>query len=435
MPTRREMIKSAAVLTVSAAATEAALGAPRTKAATMHRVPFEIHEKVRVGFIGCGGRGGGLFNDLLNIPNVEIKATCDVVGERAERFAARAASKGQKMPEIYTKGERDFERLCARDDIDIVYSATPWDWHVPTAVCAMEHGKHAAIEVPTALTLAECWKLVDTSERTRRHCVQLENCCYGHTEMLVKNMVKKGLFGEIVHGEAAYLHDLRGLLLADESEGLWRRFPHINRNGNLYPTHGLGPVAQYMGIHDGDRFTKLVSMSSVERGLTEYRDANLPKGSPKRKEIYKCGDINTSLIQTALGRTIVLQHTVTLPRPYSRLNIVTGTKGTFMDYPARFYVEGQEGGEDWADIDKYKQYEDPLWQKEGEMARKLGGHGGMDFIMNYRLMECLHLGIAPDMDVYDAAAWSAPGPLSELSVAKNSTSIDFPDFTRGKWKV
>jgi len=434
---RRDLLKSAATVSVAGvigATVEPTVAPAATAAETMMGVPFEKRAVVRVGFIGLGGRGSGVIMDLANIPGVEIKAVCDVVGARAQNAANRIEKLGQKRPQVYAAGDHDYENLCSRDDLDLVYIATPWDWHVPMAICAMERGKHAAVEVPAATTLADCWKLVDTSERTRKHCIQLENCCYGYTERMVLNMCKKGLFGELLHGEAAYNHDLRSLLLADSGEGLWRRVPHIKRNGNLYPTHGLGPVAQYMNVHKGDRFTRLVSMSSKSVSLAEYRDAHVPADSPKRKEVYKCGDMNTSLIQTAQGRTIILQHTVTLPRPYSRLNVIEGSKGIFMDYPARFYLEGQKGGEDFVGPEVYKEYEDPLWQKEGDMARKLGGHGGMDYIMSFRLIECFHNGLTPDINVYDAAAWSAPGPLSEESIQKGSSGITFPDFTRGKWK-
>jgi predicted dehydrogenase len=301
------------------------------------------------------------------------------------------------------------------------------------AVFAMEQGKHAATEVPAAGTLADCWRLVDTSERTHRHCVMLENCCYGDSEMMVLNMARQGLFGELTHGEAAYIHDLRDELFSDAGEGLWRRTEHTERDGNLYPTHGLGPVAQYMGINRGDRFETLVSLSSLERGLSVYRARHVPRDSPKWRERYVCGDINTSVLRTRLGRTVMLQHDTVSPRPYSRHNLLSGTKGTFAGYPDRIFLDGQS--QDWEDADKYREkYRHPLWQKSGEMARKLGGHGGMDFIMAYRLIESIRQGEAPDMDVYDAAAWSAPGPLSVLSVANGGASVEFPDFTRGGWQ-
>ena len=343
--------------------------------------------------MGVGGRGSGLLNDLLNIPGVEVPAICDLRPDHAERGAKRVERAGQPKPEIYAGSQTAYEKLCARTDLDLVYNATPWDWHVPIAVCAMEHGHHVAVEVPAATTLKDCWKLVDTSEKTRKHCIQLENCCYGWSELMVLRMVKAGLFGDVTHGEAAYIHDLRGLLLADSGEGLWRREPHIKHDGNLYPTHGLGPVANYMGIHKGDRFERIVSVSTKEASLTAYRDRTEPPTSKKRAEKYVAGDMNTSIIRTALGRTIMLQHDVVTPRPYSRLNLIQGTKGTFADYPARIFFDGAGHG-DWQTLDAYKEkWEDPLWKKEGETARKLGGHGGMDYLMSFRLIECMKQGL------------------------------------------
>ena len=328
----------------------------------------------------------------------------------------------------------DFKNLNQLD-LDIVYIATPWNWHVPMAVDVMKNGKHAAVEVPAATTLQECWDLVNTSEATRKHCMILENCCYGSSEMTVLQMVRDGVFGEITHGEGAYLHDLRGILTANEGEGLWRRLPHMQRNGNLYPTHGLGPVAHYMDIHRGDRFDYMVSVSSREASLSAYVKEHFPEGDPKRAEKYICGDLNTSIIKTVKGRTILLQHDVVNPRPYSRLNMIQGTKGIFADYPPRIFVDGQKD-EEWQKIDAFKEkYEHPLWKNNEEMARKTGGHGGMDYIMNFRLMDCIKRGLVPDIDVYDAAAWSAPTPLSEASVSQNGAPQKFPDFTRGHWQA
>jgi predicted dehydrogenase len=300
----------------------------------------------------------------------------------------------------------------------------------------MRAGKHAATEVPAASTLEEAWHLVQVSEETRRHCMMMENCCYNFNEMLVDRMVKAGAFGEILYAEAAYIHDLREILFENRDEGLWRRTPHTNRDGNFYPTHGLGPVAWYLDIHKGDRFDYLVSMSTPERGLTEWRAAHEPAGSPKWSEQYVAGDLNTSLIKTVRGRNILLQHNVTLPTPYSRLNAVRGTKGAFEDFPARLYLEGQPGGHAWRPIDDAlkAQYTHPLWQRIGEIARAKGGHGGMDYVMAFRLIETMREGLVPDFDVYDAAAWSAPWPLSEASLALSSAPVRFPDFTRGGWQ-
>ncbi|HSS97949.1 MAG TPA: Gfo/Idh/MocA family oxidoreductase [Terriglobales bacterium] len=437
---RRSFVQRTAMggagLLVASEALKANLAAqtPKSKNSTMIGVPFEARERVRVGFIGVGGRGTSLLGELLEVENVDIKAICDVVPEKVAHAQKLVTDKGQPEPKAFTKGDSDFKNLTQLD-LDIVYIATPWNWHVPMAVDAMKNGKHAAVEVPACSTLEECWQLVDTSESTRKHCVILENCCYGENEMMVMSMVRDNVFGEITHGEAAYLHDLRGILTANQGEGLWRRFPHMKLDGNLYPTHGLGPVAHYMDIHRGDRFDYMVSVSSREASLSEYVKANFPDGDPKRKEKYICGDMNTSIIKTVKGRTIMLQHDVVNPRPYSRLNSIQGTKGLFADYPARIFIDGP-GKEDWANMDAFREkYEHPLWKKEGEMARKLGGHGGMDYIENFRLMDCIKRGLVPDIDVYDAAAWSAPTPLSLTSVAQNGSSQKFPDFTRGKWNV
>lgn len=404
---------------------------PPRQGTCMIGVPFEARDLVRVGFVGVGGRGQGQLHEMLAVEGARVTAVCDLVPAQVERARERVEKAGQPTPAMTA----DWRQVCERDDVDLVYVCTSWDDHVAPAVYAMECGKHAAIEVPAATTLADCWRLVDTSERTRRHCIQLENCCYEFAEMMVLNMIRAGLFGRISHGEAAYIHDLRSTLLADRAEGLWRREPHKVRNGNLYPTHGLGPVAWYMDIHRGDRFSRLVSMSSLQASLETYRDATAPADSPKRAETYTCGDMNSSLIQTAAGRTILLQHDVVTPRPYSRINLVQGTKGAFYDYPPRLFFDGQ--GHDWKPVtpEIRAQYEHPLWKQQGELARKLGGHGGMDFIMNYRLVQLYRRGLPPDIDVYDAAAWSAPGPLSDISVAWGSIPLPFPDFTRGAWQT
>jgi hypothetical protein len=264
--------------------------------------------------------------------------------------------------------------------------------------------------------------------------VQLENCCYGYNELLVLTLARAGVLGDLTHAACAYNHDLRGELFSNGGEGLWRRLEHLKRNGNLYPTHGLGPVANYFDVNRGDRFDTLVSMSSPVASLPAYAREHLPADDPRRKETYRCGDLNVSLIRTARGRLITLEHNVSTPQPYDRINLVAGTKGIFRDYPPRIYVDGKTP-EEFGPIDPFKpKYEHPYWTKVGQLARELGGHGGMDFVMAYRLIECMKEGTAPDIDVYDAAAWSAPGPLSEASVAKGSAPMRFPDFTRGGWE-
>ncbi len=424
---RRQFLELGATAALAVNAQTVATGA------SMIQAPFSPANP-RIGLIGTGGRGTSLLQNLL-AADVQVPALCDLVPDKLARAKDTVEKAGQSSPEVYTGDEYAFEKLLDRDDLDAAIFATPWNWHTPMALSAMKKGKHAFTEVPAALTIDECWQLVNTSEQTRKHCVMIENCCYGYNETLVLAMVRAGLLGDLLYGEGAYIHDLREELFGDKGEGLWRRNFHTKRDGNLYPTHGLGPVANYMGINRGDRFDYMVSMSTPALGLAAYRAQNVPRDNPKWNERYLDGDMNTSLIKTANGLTINLQHDVSNPHPYDRLNSIAGTKGVFKDYPPRLYLDGQTGGEVWGTIDAFKdQFEHPLWKKEGEIARKLGGHGGMDFILVYRLMECMRKGLPPDLDVYDAAAWSAPGPLSEQSLASGSAPVKFPDFTRGRWK-
>ncbi len=431
---RRQFLQLGTAAAVTGVVSSAAQsGTQKQLTATVIGMPFH-GTNPRMGMIGTGGRGTELLKNFLGA-DTEVRALCDPVAAKAQHAQSLVTQAGQKSPELYTQGDHAYEQLVARDDLDLVVIATPWRWHTPMAVAAMAHGKHVAVEVPAATTIEECWQLVDTSEQTRRHCIMLENCCYGENETLILNMVRAGLFGDLLYGEAAYIHDLRSELFSNAGEGLWRRAVHTERDGNLYPTHGLGPVANYMGINRGDRFDYLVSMSTPARGLAAYRAEHVPQGDPKWQERYIDGDMNTSLIKTANGLTINLQHDVSNPHPYTRLNTIAGTKGVFKDYPPRIYFDGQAGKEEYGSLDPYKErYENPLWRREGEIARKLGGHGGMDFIECYRLVESIRHGQVPDLDVYDAAAWSAPGPLSQQSLAGGSAPVQFPDFTRGRWK-
>jgi hypothetical protein len=399
---------------------------------TMIDVPFQ-RVNPKIGIIGVGGRGTSLLGNLL-AADAQVTAICDVVPEKAAHAQSLIEKAGRKSPTLYTDGYHAFDSLVTRDDLDLVLIATPWNWHVEMAVAAMEHGKHAAVEVPAATTIEDCWKLVDTSEQTRKHCIMLENCCYGYNETLILRMIHAGMFGDLLYGEGAYLHDLREELFSNKGEGLWRRTVHTEREGNLYPTHGLGPVANYMGIQRGDRFDYIVSMSTPQRGLDNYRKEHVPQSDPRWAEHYVTGDMNTSLIKTGKGLTITVKHDVSNPHPYDRINTIAGTKGVFADYPPRIYFDGQTGGEQWSSIDPYKEHQHPLWKEEGAIAQKLGGHGGMDYIMLYRLLQCMREGLVPDMDVYDAAAWSASAPLSRLSVEEGSAPKKFPDFTRGRWQ-
>ena len=392
-------------------------------------------DPVRIAFVGVGGMGSAHVRNFLKIDGVEIKAVCDIVEERTALIQKWCEEAGRPRPEAYFRGELDFRRLCERPDIDIVYTATPWEWHVPVCVAAMEAGKHAATEVPAAYTIEDCWKLVETAEKAQRHCIMMENCCYDRPEMLFLNLVKKGLLGEIFHAEAGYLHDLRKVKLNGKGESLWRPAHSVKRNGNLYPTHGLGPVSQCMDINRGDRFDYLVSMSTKSLGLHLYAEKNLGPDSYWAKQKFALGDVNVCLIHTAGDKVITLYHDTSSPRPYSRIDIVQGTKGLVEKYPDRVYIEGRSKFDEWEPLESYLvEYDHPVW-KDLEARSKGAGHGGMDFIEDYRLIEALRLGRPLDMDVYDGVSWSVVTPLSEWSVANKSKPIDFPDFTRGGWKT
>jgi len=410
----------------------------------VHNLTTQPTEKVRVAVIGLH-RGMAHVNNCLGIEFAEITAVCDIVDDRAKAAADACEKKSGKRPAVYSGNENIWEDMVARDDIDAVYIATPWRWHVPMALRTMEHGKHAFIEVPAAITVDDCWRLVDASERLQRHCVILENCCYGENELLILNLVRQGVFGQLTHAECGYLHDLRSLLFTYDGEGDWRRNYHTLYNGNLYPTHGLGPIAEYLGIGRGDQFKFLVSTSSPEMSLTHYRDEHNPNNGSQAGEKYICGDVNTSLIKTELGRTIMLQHDTVSPRPYSRINALYGTGAVFFDYPARLSVDHPKefgldasNSEDWLsdkDLQTMREkFTHPLWKKLAERA-KGGGHGGMDFVLSWRLLDCLRRGVTPDSVVYDAAAWSSIVETSVQSVAHGSAPVNIPDFTRGLWKT
>ena len=392
--------------------------------------PIDI---VRVGFVGVGGMGGAHVRNFLGLEGIEIVALCDIDSARNEEVSSWVTDDGRAPPVMYGRHETDFVRMCETEDLDLVFTATPWEWHVPVCVSAMENGKHAATEVPATYTMDDCWRLVEYAEKYRKHCVMMENCNYDRPEMMVFHMARSGLFGDILHAECGYLHDLREIKFSEVGEGLWRRAHSMVRDGNLYPTHGLGPVANVMDINRGDQFEYLVSMSSPSQGLQEWAMANYPENHLKRRERYVLGDVNTTMIKTVRGRTIYLSHDTNLPRPYSRIHMVQGTKGLFQGYPHRVHIEGLSPGHEWQDwMDLRDKFYHPLW-KDLEEQSEGAGHGGMDFIEDYRLVKCLREGKPTDMNVYDAAAMSVITPLSEWSVANRSRPIDVPDFTRGRW--
>jgi hypothetical protein len=391
--------------------------------------------EVRIGFVGVGGQGGSHVRNMLRVPGARITAVCDINEERVKLIQKWVVEAGQKQPTAYSRGPRDFERLCETEELDLIFTATPWEWHVPVCVAAMRNGKHAATEVPAAMTIDDCWKLVEESEKHRKHCVMMENCNYDRPEMMVFNMVRQGVFGEILHAEGGYLHDLRSIKFSNRGEGLWRRAWSSKVNANLYPTHGLGPVANCLDINRGDRFEYLVSMSGPSRGLQDWAKEHYPAEAPQRAEKFVLGDINVSLIRTARGKTIYVSHDTNLPRPYSRIHMVQGTRGLFQGYPNRVYIEGRSADHKWEEMSAYlAQYDHPLWADLTKRAEG-AGHGGMDYIEDYRLIKCLREGLPTDMNVYDAAALSAVVQLTERSNSRRSSSVDFPDFTKGRWQT
>ena len=344
-PDRRTFLQLAGALVGASVAGASAEGTPAaqqpagTLSAGFAAPPIP---EVRIGFVGVGGQGGAHVRNMLGVPGVRITAVCDIAEERVKLMQKWVVEAGQKEPTAYARGPRDFERLCETEELDLVFNATPWEWHVPVCVAAMKNGKHAATEVPAAMTLDDCWQLVEDAEKHRKHCVMMENCNYDRPEMMVFNMVRQGLFGEILHAEGGYLHDLRSIKFSTKGEGLWRRAWASKVNANLYPTHGLGPVANCMDINRGDRFEYLVSMSGPSRGLQAWAQEHYPADAPQRSEKFVLGDVNVSLIRTARGRTIYVSHDTNLPRPYSRIHLVQGTKGIFQGYPDRVLHRGQK---------------------------------------------------------------------------------------------
>jgi predicted dehydrogenase len=396
-------------------------------------------ETVRIGVIGLGMRGSGAVARLSYIDGAEIVALCDKYPDRVAA-AQKTLEKMQRPKAKEFTGEEGWKALCDSKDIDLVYTPTPWNLHTPIAVYAMKNGKHACIEVPAAKTLDQCWELVETSEKTKKHCMMLENCCYDFFELLTLNMVRNGMFGEILHAEGAYIHDLSRVHIFNKNAyaDMWRLKENIGRNGNLYPTHGLGPIAQCMNINRGDKFDHIVSMSTNDFTMNNLATELATKDDffkPYVDKPYR-GNMNTTIVRTLKGKTVMVQHDVSSPRVYSRIHLVSGTKGCASKYPDPEKISfGHEWIKEQELKDLYEKYSPPIVKHIGNIAKDIGGHGGMDFIMDWRTIDCLRNGLPLDEDVYDAAAWSAVGVLSEQSVGKNGRTIDFPDFTRGAWKT
>jgi hypothetical protein len=461
--------------------------------------PFNIikgkpNSKVRIGMIGVGGRGTSHLRGLLKRSDVEIPAVCDVRKSHAERAKNMIVKGGQKAPELYTVSGKIYEprktkpnyalpipvqtkksrnvhkKLLARDDLDAVLIATPWRFHAPIAIAAMKAGKFVGVEVPAAYTLDDCWDLVKTSESTGKTCMLMENVCYRRDVMAILNMIRQGLFGEMIHARCGYGDDLlsigRRTLLdnhgnfgpdADlkgdgEGEAVWRTYQNLMRNGDLYPTHGIGPVAHWMDINRGNRFVKLTSTSTKARGIHDTIIDRGGKNSPNAGIKFKRGDIVTSTIKTANGESIIVTLDTTLPRPYSMEFRCQGTNGIWQVHDTKGNAGGEGSGGryyetdksiylkkisphrvEWESFNPYrKKYDAPLWKKHANKATG-AGHGGMDWFVRNAFVEAIKGNIQPQIDVYDAAAWSAIGPLSEESISQGGAPVDFPDFTNGKW--
>ena len=408
---------------------------------------------VRVGFVGLGMRGPGAVSRCTHIPGTQIVALCDYEASRAENCQEILKKASMPKAAIYS-GETGYEELCKRDDIDLVYIAADWLHHFPIARCAMENGKNVAIEVPSAMTLQECWDLVNLSEKTRKHCMILENCCYDWYEMNTLNMAQQGVFGEIIRAQGAYIHDLSPFWehywKNGENDKLgWRLEYNMKHRGDVYATHGLGPVAQAMDIHRGDRMTTLVAMdtkSVIGKELVEQKTG-------KECNDFRNGDHTTTLLRTANGKVIEIQHNVMTPQPYNRLYQLTGSKGFANKYPVEGYALDAKqlnasgvqpkidnlnahGFLPKAEMDALvEKYQHPILKKYGEIAKEVGGHGGMDFIMDSRLVYCLQNGLPLDMDVYDLAEWCCLAELGQISMDNGCAAVAFPDFTRGEWNV
>ncbi|MHB9029288.1 MAG: Gfo/Idh/MocA family protein [Candidatus Latescibacterota bacterium] len=406
----------------------AALGAAALQAGTVQGQQKNV---VKVGVVGVGSRGSGLVGNLLDIPGVEVAAIGDINTENLARAIKIVTDKGRPKPEGYSRGPRDFERLC---DLDAVITATPWEWHTPVAVAAMKAGKYAGTEVPAAVTMEECWELVETSEKTGMPCMMFENVNYFRNVMMILNMVRQNLFGELLHAEAGYQHDVRFVKFDEKGNLLWRGRHSVTRNGNLYPTHPIGPIAWWFDINRGDRFDYLVSMSTNSRGINHEISEKFGPDHPNARMKYANGDINTTLIRTHNGLTVTLYHDTQSPRPYDLIFRIQGTKGIYSGTLNKIYIEKRSPKlHQWEDITEYeKQYDHPIWKELGPVAQNYG-HGGGDYIEMHQFIKAVKNRSQTPQDVYDAATWSVISPLSEKSVANRSMPVDFPDFTRGKW--
>jgi len=409
---------------------------PKARGESVMGLRVDPIDEVRVGLIGLGMRGSDhiWLHDAV-FPKSKIVAVCDIRQEMVDRVVERLKNGNKQKPDTYAGKEDSWKALVERDDLDLIIISTPWDLHAPMAKYSMLQGKHVGVEVPMAMTVGELWDLVNTAEETQKNCMMMENVCYGDEELWILNMAQEGVFGELTYGEAAYNHSLDQFFFQHFYDN-WREKQHLIRDGNLYPTHGLGPVAQYMNILRGDNFEHLVSMSTKSRGMSILAEELGAKEFVDKD--FKHGDMNNSLIKTHEEKTILLQHDVVTPRPYTRKNVLAGTLAYHEGYPSRLSVKGMEHHQFLSD-EKYDEmrsrYKHWIWKNvEEDAKRNQNVHGSMDYLMVNRLIDCLNNGWPVDQDVYDGAAWSIVTPLSEISVQLGNVPIQVPDFTRGRWK-
>lgn len=399
---------------------------------------------IRIAFIGLGMRGPGAVERMTHIPGVEIVALCDVLEKNTQKANAILEKRGLPKALEFHGDTSVWRKVTALPNVDLIYIATDWKSHATIGIQAMKDGKHVAIEVPAAMTMDEIWSLINTSEKTRKHCMQLENCVYDFFELTTLNMVQQGLLGEVIHGEGAYIHGLQPYW--DQYWDNWRMEFNEKHRGDVYPTHGLGPVCQAMNIHRGDKLNYLVSLDTKAIGNPAY----IKEKTGREVKEFRNGDHTITMIRTEKGKSILIEHNVTSPRPYSRMYQLTGTKGFANKYPTEGYaLDGGEIDSKIAanhenltahsfvpeDVKKalMEKYKHPIVKDIEEKAKQVGGHGGMDFIMDYRLIYCLQRGLPLDMDVYDLAEWCCLIPLTEISLDNNSAPVEIPDFTRGGW--
>ncbi|WP_353355133.1 Gfo/Idh/MocA family oxidoreductase [Intrasporangium sp. DVR] len=426
----------------AAPATPSARAAAPTarRAPSMIGVAYDSHDVVRVGIVGLGNRGMGMLGGWAAVPGCRVTAVCDIRPERATRAADRVEASGRQRP-AELGGADGYRQMLERDDIDFVYVATPWEFHHAQGKAALLSGRHVGVELPIATELEELWDLVDTCELTRRHLFLMENCSYGRNELAMLKMAHAGVFGDITNGHGGYLHDLRALLFSDTYyTDSWRRLWHTRSIASFYPMHGLAPIAACMDINRGDRMTTLRATATAPKGLADYRARHVPADHPSWKETYVNGDLVTCLIETHQGRVIRAEHDVSSPRPYSRINTLAGSRGLVEDYVgggstgARVYIEPDHSGDYWRDFtDLRAEFDHWLWKKIGDDAASNGGHGGMDYVLMWRIVQQMRAGQVPDIDVYDSAAWCSPVPLSVKSLEAGGRPVDVPDFTRGRW--